>query len=395
MSNRLCDISCKWKPGGSAAQRLSYFVMIPLLAPKGLEVIIPWYKTFFTAWSVLALAIIVLESFICFYRRRTPTPIPMGLVAYSLIAVAVSAFSSDGINDGLQKLFFYPGAFLYILSRNKEELRDYVMACAHILCGLLVLNFIIPSSLFAGSFHMTVLGHVQVFCQYGLLAIAVASFIYLKKWGSRHLAIVLGCLGFACLLTAETDSAHYSLVVFIGVLCLVKVFPRVIRLDLRPVVLLANLFSCLVVLLTVFRQSPLMDTGIDWTFNGRYFVWESAGMLIQQAPLFGYGVENAIISTFWSSGMNYAHNQIVQSLLDGGVVLMVAMVWMLCSVAGCVNKIADPQLHCISGAMLCASLFFMIFDCFTQYSYMFILFAFIACEGLLSVKESNSEPESC
>ena len=85
--------------------------------------------------------------------------------------------------------------------------------------------------------------------------------------------------------------------------------------------------------------------------------------------------------------MSYAHNQVIQSLLDGGVVLLVAMVWLLCSVAYCVNGIKDKSLRCIAASAFCALLFVMLFDSFTLYCYAFILLAFVSREGLLSRRE--------
>lgn len=163
------------------------------------------------------------------------------------------------------------------------------------------------------------------------------------------------------------------------------------RFDFRVVVVLSMVVSGFIVWLTIARRSPLIGTGLDWTFNGRLFVWESASNLIRDSFLFGYGVENSVIATFWSSGMSYAHNQVVQSLVDGGVVLLIAMVWMLCSVARCVNYISDNKVRSVAVAVLCSLLFVLIFDSFTPYSYVYILLALVSREGLLSKDGSNNE----
>ena len=89
--------------------------------------------------------------------------------------------------------------------------------------------------------------------------------------------------------------------------------------------------------------------------------------------------------------MSYAHNQVVQCLVDGGVVLLIAMVWMLCSVARCVNYISDNKVRSVAVAVLCALLFVLIFDSFTPYSYVYILLALVSREGLLSRDGANYE----
>lgn len=373
----------------SITSLVRYFILIPLLAPKGLDALIPGYKAVATVWSMAALAVILIDSLFRFRDSKRIVSLPFGFIIYFVVAVIVSAFSVDGIVSGLQELFLFPAIFLYLIGLDESELREYVVACANILCVLFFAQLIAPASLFAGSYHMTFLGHVQVVSQYGLLGLVLSGFILLKKWASRVLAFALAALGLACMLTADADSAHFCLVVFGLVLLLMWVVPSFACLDFRYVVILSVVLSCLVVELTIMRQSPLIGTGLDWTFNGRLFVWESADTLIRQAPLFGYGVENSVIETFWSAGMSYAHNQIVQSLLDGGAVLLVAMVWLLCSVAYCVNGIKDKSFRCIAAAAFCALLFVMLFDSFTPYCYAFILLALVSREGLLSRRERS------
>lgn len=375
----------------STTSLLRYLVLIPLLAPKGLESLVPGYKAFMTIWSMLALAMLLLDSVIRLHGRERISSPYFGLFAYFIVAFAVSLFSVKGIVNGLQELFFYPVAFLYLIELDQAEFREYCVASAYILCVLFLAELLVPSSLFAGNYHMTFLGHVQVFSQYGLLALTLACFIYLKNWASRILALLLATLSLISMLVVDADSAHLCIVIFAIVLLVKLVSPLDWRIDFRFVVALSIVVSGFIVWLTVARLSPLIGTGLDWTFNGRLFVWESASNLIRDSFLFGYGVENSVITTFWSSGMSYAHNQVVQSLVDGGVVLLIAMVWMLCSVARCVNYISDNKVRSVAVAVLCSLLFVLIFDSFTPYSYVYILLALVSREGLLSKDGSYNE----
>ena len=375
----------------STTSLLRYLVLIPLLAPKGLDFLIPGYKAFMTFWSMLALAMLLLDSVIRLHGRKRISSPYFGLFVYFIVAFAVSIFSVKGIVNGLQELFFFPVAFLYLIELDHAEFREYCVASAYILCALFLAELLVPASLFAGNYHMTFLGHVQVFSQYGLLAFTLACFIYLKKWASRFVAILLATLGLISMLAADADSAHLCIAVFVIVLLAKMISPSDWRIDFRIIVALSIVVSGFIVWVTIARRSPLIGTSLDWTFNGRLFVWESASNLIKDSFLFGYGVENSVITTFWSSGMSYAHNQVMQSLVDGGVVLLIAMVWMLCSVARCVNHISDNKVRSVAVAVLCSLLFVLIFDSFTPYSYVYILLALVSREGLLSKDGSNNE----
>lgn len=367
---------------------LRYFVLIPLLSPKGLDFLIPGYKTFMTFWSMVALATIVLDSVFRLHGRKYIFDSYFGFKVYFVTAILVSVFSSKGIGNGLQELFFFPVAFLYLVELDECEFREYCIASAYILTTLFILQIVVPSSLFAGNYHMTLLGHVQVFSQYGLLALLLASYIYLKNWASRVLSVVLAVLSLVVMLTADADSAHLCIAIFFAVLLIEKFFTSNVRLDFRYIVVLSFIASAAVVWSTVTKRSPLIGTSIDWTFNGRFFVWESAIRLIKESPFFGFGVENSVITTFWSSGMSYAHNQVMQCLVDGGIVLLIAMFWMFCSIGRCVGLISDERVYSVTIATLCALLFVLIFDSFTLYSYVFILLALVSREGMLSGDES-------
>lgn len=370
----------------SIASLIRYFVLIPLLLPQGLGSIIPGYKTVTTLWAILALYFVLLDITFRVCHGELSLNIPAGIIIYFLMAISVTALSSKGVASGLQELLFFPAISVYLLSLSEDELREYAVACARVLTVLFLLQLLVPSSLFAGRLHMTMLGHVQVFSQYGLLSITLACFLYLKKWVTPSFAFLFLALSIACMVTVDADSAHYALFVFVVVLFLLKICPILLKLDLRIVVIFFIAFSMLVVILTIHRQSPLMGTDLDWTFSGRLFVWESADALFRHSPLFGYGVENSVITTFWSAGMSYAHNQVMQCLIDGGIALLLAMVWMLCSIAGQVNMILDASFRKVAISALCALLFVMVFDSFTPYSYVFIMLAFITREGMLSRK---------
>ena len=86
--------------------------------------------------------------------------------------------------------------------------------------------------------------------------------------------------------------------------------------------------------------------------------------------------------------MSYAHNQVMQCLVDGGIVLLIAMFWMFCSIGRCVGLISDERVYSVTIATLCALLFVLIFDSFTLYSYVYILLALVSREGMLSGDES-------
>lgn len=369
---------------------IKFIVLIPLLAPNGPEEMIPAYKTVMTVWSMLALFLVLFDSFLKIFSNRQLIFPKVGFTAYFVIAILATICSREGIGSGLQELFFYPAVFLYIIALNSDEVREYVVCAAKILLPIFLIQLCFSPIFFEKAFHLTFLGHVQVFSQYGLLAIYLSLIILRKKWARPALGWSLLILALASMLLVDADSAHYSLVLVGVVLLVAGLFPSVCRIDMRIITIIMLAIGVATVYLTISRQSPLIGSGVDWTFSGRVFVWESCWELIQESPLFGYGVENPPIMVFWNdSATSYAHNQLLQSLLDGGLVLCIAMVWLLLSISSSINKISDIGVRRVSLAVSTALLFVMIFDSFTPYSYIFILLGFIVHEGLQEKEGAN------
>ena len=118
-----------------------------------------------------------------------------------------------------------------------------------------------------------------------------------------------------------------------------------------------------------------MIPGFD--INGRSFVWQSALEKIKERPVEGYGIDGILLSTFWTSGFNYAHNQLLQSLLDGGIILTISFWNMIIRFAKEINKITMVKYRVLCNASLISLLFVMLFDSTTLYVYMYMILSII------------------
>lgn len=361
---------------------IRYLVLIPILAPKGIDDIVPGYKMIMTIWAMVSLGLILFDTILQFHSRNHMFSFQWGLVAYYFVAIVVSILSTKGVTNGLQTLFFYPAVFIYIIGLSEEQFKKYITAVAHILLIIFIIYIIVNPLLNITTYHLTILGHIQTFSQYGLLTAVVTSMLIIKKWSSLKLSLTLICVCIYCMVTAEADSARLGVLVFIIVSIFFRVMPGMKSMNAVVSVIVGILLNVFVVWITVSRQSPLMGSSIDWTFTGRYFVWESAIGLIKKSPWIGYGVENSDISTFWEPHMTYAHNQVLQSLIDGGVILFLFFLIQLITVGVCINRVKDPRIRKMNIAFLITLLVIMIFDGFTLYGYIFVALAIVSREGI-------------
>lgn len=367
---------------GFLATAIRYLVLIPLLAPRGLDGISLLYKHLMAGWSALVLAYVV----VCLvYRLRLGVKDLSPLIApvvYFCIAVLVTVFSAKGVSRGLQEMLLYPVVFVFLATLSDERRKAYEKSAAVLLSALFAVQLLFLLGGHEISFHVTFLGHIQVISQYGLLALYLSFVLFFGSESDKILSLALFVVTAACMVAVDADSSHFALIIFLLLVVLLKAIPSLLRIDFSWVTIAGVAFSLIVVLFTVCRCGPLAAMGVQLDFSGRLYVWQSALDIFLESPLFGYGIGNPVIVTFWSSGMDYAHNQVMQCLVDGGLALFAAMLWMLLSVSRCINLIENDCSKCASAAALCALLFVMVFDSVTPYVYSYVLLAFICCEGM-------------
>ena len=94
-------------------------------------------------------------------------------------------------------------------------------------------------------------------------------------------------------------------------------------------------------------------------------------------PLSGYGAYGVLIKTFWhdwenSNGMNYAHNEVLQLLLDGGIILLVAYIAMCIVLLRNRQQGVTKNVAYWFNAFLIAFLAVGICESLTEYNYFYI-----------------------
>ena len=81
-----------------------------------------------------------------------------------------------------------------------------------------------------------------------------------------------------------------------------------------------------------------------------------------------------MLNTFWTTdGFNYAHNQLVQNFLDGGIVLVIFFWMMIFQFSTQINAIKNTKYKVLCNATLIALLFVMLFESTTLYIYMYMI----------------------
>ena len=96
----------------------------------------------------------------------------------------------------------------------------------------------------------------------------------------------------------------------------------------------------------------------DLTFSNRTIAWGNAVTNIMQRPFTGTGIltSNEMKSVLGSLSFNQAHNEWLQCLWQGGIILFVILVLLLITIARKINRIQNRNLR-----FMCCMFFISVF----------------------------------
>lgn len=149
---------------------------------------------------------------------------------------------------------------------------------------------------------------------------------------------------------------------------------------LRSDVIIIIFLICNVIIFAVVSNfNGATELFIRGLTNGRTFIWSQALALMKNHWLIGYGAYGVLIKVFFSpTGMNYAHNEILQRLLDGGIVLSVLFIIMISSHAKNIRKVRNENLYYWGHFAFALMLVLMLFESVTEYYYFFMLLTILS-----------------
>lgn len=157
-----------------------------------------------------------------------------------------------------------------------------------------------------------------------------------------------------------------------------KVIPIIYLMSFLPVIIMPILQKIFKIFLEFYSINSNRDL---LSFSGRTYIWDMALELFIKKPIFGYGIYrsgNERIN-IWSIN-EYCHNEIMEILVDGGVVLLFLFLFLICT---SIKKMSLKKNNLASAIITIAFLTYA-FDCifeapifiYTQVFFMLITIAY-------------------
>lgn len=368
-----------------------YFIFIPFLYPRGFAEYYSVYRTFFVVWLYAALALAILMILIVITKRdfHIRSCFYFFLLNYAYLVI-VTLMKLGGVSVGFQKLFVPPVLMMFCLCMLEKRADQVVRVLSNILIYSYILdlicNYILFRSYFSpGDKHLTFLGHVQVASQIGILGLFL-SYILHHKMNERRKAWVLCVLCIVSMLLSETLASLIVLLV-LGICVLLyklKIGARVLQLNPIIYLITITVVSGILLFLSTTPIAGYNILGDMTTFSGRLYIWREGLRLLRHNWITGFGSYGINIKVFWSqwtgdgTGFNYAHSQILQTLLDGGIIQTGLFLLMWKKYLGNIKRVFDGKMKIFANLFCILYFLVMLVESVDVYFYVFIFMSLVA-----------------
>lgn len=368
----------------SVNNMINYFVIISFLFPRGYAEFNSTYKTIFTC-AIWISTIIIWAQFIISYRKiivkQDRLKDILFIISYFASVIIITFIVRGFFINGYQKLITYPSICLFTICNLKRNSKSFLNTINNVFLVLLILQVLLHKIFFQN--HITFLGHVQMISQLCSLAIFCALIFWMLFHEKKTITILIVLLSLFTMITTDAASAKITCII----LCIIALLYKLkkhsfMEFDSKVYIICGMIFSIIIVSLSVINNLKFDNEVPFLDLSGRSFVWIDALSKIKNKITFGYGVEGVLLDVFWnkwnnSQGFNYAHNQMLQNLLDGGVVVSITFLLMIFSFCRNTKNISNTKYKVLINAILITFLTIMIVESATSYCYVFICFAII------------------
>ena len=367
---------------------LLVFLISPFLFPRGFSEYFPLYKNIYTAWLFMAIIVIYLLG-ISKYKQIFKSKYMFFIFCYFIVMAIITVLIRHTFAESLQKIFATFAICLLCSIYLSGQPKRFICVTNDILVIVFTLNATVFNPLLWSKYfapitnHMTFLGHVQIGTQFGMLGVVLAYIEYQFLGARKKRVWFQTVLSLITMIMSFTSAAYIAIAILILFLILNKTKLYKIFTLRSQSYLLFYIIINLFLFYSIYKGTNSVEI-FGFSINGRGFIWKEAIDTFLKSPFYGYGVHGVTVKVFWSiwvgdgSGMNYMHNQILQVLIDGGVILLVPFISFLYFAFEKINRITDNKERFWFSSFIMILLIIMTFESTMEYFYVFYILCIFA-----------------
>lgn len=376
-----------------------YLTLIPFLLPRGFLEYSNSYKLVSKLSLFFAIALFIFYMlFLIKHQDLDFNKEIKSVIYYHIFLLIITLINQFSISLGFQKIFANLILCLFCYIECKKNPKNFISCLKNILIIIFTLNiFIFNQGRFGDYFdalfkHLTFLGHVHISAQIGLVAYLVV-FINRYYYHQHSFSNILLFIEASIMMyMSHTSTSQLTLLlVFVGIIFRYISNHKIsFKIDARAI-----FFGYLLLNVLMFYIAYINNWAINLgplSLNGRGFIWRSVFEVLLSKPVIGYGVKGVFFNVFWLSqdtGINYAHNQFLQVLLDGGIILMIIFSYMMLLYAESINRIKNKGVKAFINVCWVVILLVMLFESPMEYFYIFLALSIMA--GISDIERKLEE----
>lgn len=340
---------------------------------------------------ILLIAMFIAFCFVIYDVLKKPiyfkkTLIYLGI--YQFLLIFITLYNQGGINDGLQRMFVFPAFLVFIAINLRRRPKQLILAFSDVmiiqfLLSLFVFNQYFFPQYFTVDRHIAFLGHVQIYSEYGILGIFIG--YLLIKFSHKNKGLLLIFLSVLNMLYSGTAASYSSIAILVSFILISKVsyFKNMINKHMYLISILLLMINFW--LLKISLVSNSFTRWLSVATNSRVSIWANGVNLFEQKKLLGYGIYGAHIKPYWLAwattlserqGFSYAHNTVLQLILDGGVVLLIIFLTCIFYAIREIRMIKNENIRYIINVLLIMYFVIGLLESLTEYTYFFVFLIF-------------------
>lgn len=210
-----------------------------------------------------------------------------------------------------------------------------------------------------------------------------------------NFAMVWGTLSIGCIANAILIESSTTAIVVVLIALFVpfrKIISHTPLINEKFVIGFHTVCFILIIFVRELFQEPLNQImnvlfGKDATFTGRIYIWRMALARIAESPIWGYGkyeTQYAVLPSKYEYAWTMAHNQILDLMLRGGIIILALWLGVLFVIMRKNQKTKSVYSKLSTYTMFCLLFFFH-----TEASTDVITYLIFLCLYLIGQKENN------
>ena len=361
---------------------LYYCIILSFLFPRGYAEINSVCRKIYTV-AIWGSILIIWIQFFMSYFKMTLKKESIPIIAYFVIIIIITLAKRGLAINGYQKLIAYPSICLFLICNFKKNPKMLLNVINNVVLVLFILNQVVLRKVFAEQYHLTFLGHVQMVAQIGTLAVFCAMLFEMLYKEKKIRTIFIIVLSLYTMFTTDASSAIITSIILCIFIFLYKIKKySIFTYNSKIYIIGGIILNIFIVTISIVNNLKYNNAIQLLDFSGRSFVWIEALSKFKNEIMLGYGIDGVLLKVFWNrwinpEGFNYAHNQILQNLIDGGLVGMILFTLMFFSFCKNIRKIEESKYQALINCIIVIFSAIMIFESTSLYCYMYMCFSII------------------